>query len=284
MGYKSELIMGNNIIGHIENIKVFTDYKKSGFDTYEMFLEEINNGRIPFFKDFNVISTLKNAPKDDIGFDKYFEENYKSILEEQEKKKEQINRLGGYSNIYFSVIRTKVAGFAERSPDFFVNQPLEHLYNEAISVYDDLGSYLGTKKEIVEEYVDLVQNLTADNFFEYLIRLEKGEVKIEKITKIVEVKSKNPHPRIFINYNAFLIFDSWASDNNADTDFSFIYRKMQYEEYIHEYVGESEFVKFLEKFGYTSHTIEKLKTLDGIGYEKERNKKYSDLKELYPIK
>lgn len=82
----------------------------------------------------------------------------------------------------------------------------------------------------------------------------------------------NPYPRIFKNYNCFLLFESLKEDVRVRcqlADLSFIYRRMQKDGFIFSGIVDTEFRKFLEGI---SIFIDKTKLLEYCTTDlKERN-------------
>jgi hypothetical protein len=71
---------------------------------------------------------------------------------------------------------------------------------------------------------------------------------------ILRLESKelntNPYPRIFVDFNAFNIFDKFRKrieERDQLADFSFLYRIMLKDELIYESIGDSEFRRWLTK-------------------------------------
>ena len=90
----------------------------------------------------------------------------------------------------------------------------------------------------------------------------------------------NPFPRIFINTNAYKLFEGFREHIREKyhlADYSFIYRKMQQERLIYEAIGDSEFTRFL--FDEYKVELEKTKQLNNCSTS-FKLKTYQSLKDL----
>lgn len=108
-----------------------------------------------------------------------------------------------------------------------------------------------TSNKIQEEVISYFENV-YDRFLSFIS--ERYQTIYPEIFKkdneslLISEKQQNkdnPHPRIFKDKKAFYLFEKLLKDfnvvNNSHTDFSFIYRKMQYDGFIFKAVGDKEF-------------------------------------------
>ena len=87
----------------------------------------------------------------------------------------------------------------------------------------------------------------------------------ENVNELLEETIENPHPRIFLNNDAFLLFEELRTrmctkERTQLADYSFVFRKLQKDNQIYPDITEKSFRDFL--FNQYEITIEKLKTLE----------------------
>lgn len=120
--------------------------------------------------------------------------------------------------------------------------------------------FKGTVKKLPDSW-GIVENLTACFVMKYDLW---EEVKQLVFDKEIKTSDDNPYPRIFVDKFAFDMFEMLIKDIKERTqlaDVSFIFRQMQKDELIYEYVGDSEFRNWLSD-EYSIDIDLKLKTLD----------------------
>lgn len=124
------------------------------------------------------------------------------------------------------------------------------------TIQQDLISYF------TKVYTDFIDNLTNRYKIIYPEVFENKEEQKEQNQN--DNETPNPHPRIFKNFKSYNLFSDlllkFSIKEGRHTDFSFIYRQMQYDGYIDENVGDSEFRDWFN----TNYDMcfEKTKTLD----------------------
>lgn len=72
---------------------------------------------------------------------------------------------------------------------------------------------------------------------------------------------ENLYPRIFINGYHWMLFNEWRQQLSKNDDFSFIYRIMWEDSFIHSGIGQKEFKKWIETTFSTGDLGRQLKTL-----------------------
>ncbi|MBT3872690.1 MAG: hypothetical protein HOF75_08700 [Flavobacteriaceae bacterium] len=246
--------MVSNILEHLENIKIFTDFKKTGFDTIEFFWDYIDKGG-------NIYKIDKQITKFELPDDHY--EPSDEEIEEAKEREEYIRHIN-LCDVYFESVNNRIV--RELSYDNAIipaTIELSKLYNQVIIENNNLSNYLNTSEEIFNEFIALAKNNLPRNFFKALSDFQKGDEKLEIKGKVDEVNKENPYPRIFTSLNSYNLFSEFSEQHVREgslmADYSFIYRKMQEDKLIYEGVGDSEYRNFL--FYNFNIDIEKTKQL-----------------------
>lgn len=263
--------MVTNLKEHLENIRIFTDFKKSGLATIDDFWDSFNKTPLRDKLEFYNVDH-KEANKCPLP-DKKSEENIdigQNQIADRDSCEEYVRWV--QDSIEEAIDKNQV-----RLPDKF---PLGDIYEEIIMRCGNIEKFLGTTEKFVHEYTTLAKGMAAKDFFTFLAKQHKGEMQVKFVKKTVEVLSKNPHPRIFKDLKAFLFFESWVSEKKSDSDISYIFRRMKEDKLIHKYIGENEFIDFLLAKNYIMAGPSKLKSLHTIS-DKGRKPRYEELKQLY---
>ena len=172
----------------------------------------------------------------------------------------------------------------------------EYLENNKLDLFTE-QHFIDGELRLIEEYTILhyLKAATKDKLRQSLVRLK--EFLIEKKTNldkpsvndipVLNDTSKeisdietNPHPRIFINFNAYRLFDGfreYVSIKSQLADYSFIYRIMQKDKLIFVGVGDTEYREFL--FKVYEIDLAKTKQLINCSTDLKLNI-YSNLKDL----
>lgn len=194
----------------------------------------------------------------------------------------------------FNPYKTKLTLFDVESYDTMDFK--ERIYEESTIIYLKNGWEIPTKtiinpidnKEIqLTDHEQMIKktHIGAGFYINSVISILKKHLSNEKPT---DNKNSNPHARYFNSAFSFKLFEKLINEINNQTktklvDCSFIYRQMQKDNYINEYVGEKEFRDFLDK-NYKIELTEQLKTYNDIGFINNRLKHYKDCIELTKIK
>jgi hypothetical protein len=153
-----------NILEHLENIKIFTDYINSGLDTIEMFWEHIDKGQI--VKKYK-IKTIKydvdkgNYEPSEIEFEK---------LKEGRERKESIDFSEEYIKAIRGAIESKLEYDKAEIPETI---EVHHIYETIIKENENLEHFLKSSKEIFDQYVKIIDGDLPKYFFSKLSQFEK---------------------------------------------------------------------------------------------------------------
>ena len=146
--------MVSNILGHLENIKIYTDFKRTGFDTLEIFWDHIDNG-----------GSIYDLEDKKYVYEVYYtdptEEELRVAQEEQERRK-NIDEYEVYSGFVSESVQTMLEYDHAEIPEAI---ELDFLY-DLIKRNTNLKKYLATTKKLVHEYAVLAENELPENFFE----------------------------------------------------------------------------------------------------------------------
>jgi hypothetical protein len=158
-----------NIIEHLENIKIFTDYINSGLDSIEMFWMQIDKGDS---------GKNKKVMKFDINNYDPTEEELKQLLDDT-KRKEHFDFNEEYTKVIADKIITKLEYDKATIPEKI---ELSELYEKIIEENGNLQEFLNTSKDIVDQYVKIIDHDLAEDFFKRLSDFEKsGKSKLNEL-------------------------------------------------------------------------------------------------------
>lgn len=175
--------------------------------------------------------------------------------------------------------------------DFYLNEPIEEKTNEFISILDEeiFDVIYGLERfEIIyindaQEFIDTFYRIKGRFLLYQTVKFIEYETLIQMRDKISSnfnldiEKTKNIHPRIFINNYAFMVFERLKETiYNPLADYSFIYRKMIKDKLIFETIGDSEFRQWLSKTYQVE--IDKTKQLHRCTTDK-KEQLYSEIKD-----
>tara|TARA_R100001369_G_scaffold10176_1_gene23156 strand:+ start:4054 stop:4857 length:804 start_codon:yes stop_codon:yes gene_type:complete len=205
-----------------------------------------------------------------------FDEEYNLLIDEQKYffgcpfavyQKTYTGRLGKYLE------NNKLDLFTEQH---FIDEELRLIEKNTIPHYLNDLTKDKLKQSFVRQKEFLVERKTNLN------KQSLDDLSVSNdTTKDISSKETNPFPRIFINNNAYRLFEGFGEhirDKYKLADYSFIYRQMQKDKLIFEYVGDSEFTSFLfDEYGVTN--IVKTKQLSNCTTLSKKNI-YSSLKDL----
>lgn len=170
-----------NIIEHLENIKIFTDYINSGLDSVEMFWVQIDKG--------DSGKNKKVMKFDTNGYDPT-EEELEQLLDDR-KRKEYFDLSEEYTKVISDKILTKLEYDKATVPDKI---ELSELYEKIIEENGNLQEFLNTTKDIVDQYVEIIGADLPKNFFSKLSQFEKESTAKPidyEIDKLKDIKSND---------------------------------------------------------------------------------------------
>ena len=99
----------------------------------------------------------------------------------------------------------------------------------------------------------------------------------------IHTQLKNPYPRIFTSYKAFLIFDKLKAEFGIKkkidlVNYSFVYHKMLRDDFVFDEMKHKEFIYFLLEFDIS---IDKIKPWNEIGNLELKERIYKKVKEKH---
>lgn len=185
--------MTTNILEHLENIKIFTDYINSKLATIDMFWNHIDKGG----------SIYKNR-KFKFGVN---ENNYDPSDKELEKLAEvkKGNENKDLCEEYIKHIRNSI----ETSLDYDSAEiskiiEINNIYTDIIEAHGNLEEFLNTTKDIFDQYVIIIGKDLPEKFSNKLSQFEKvgksniNELKINKNdSEIIEVTMRQKVEKAF---------------------------------------------------------------------------------------
>jgi hypothetical protein len=187
-----------NILLHLENIKIFTDYIHSGLDSTEMFWEYIDKGKI-FKKD--KIKTVKY----DVDTSNYEPSKIElEKLKEWREKKESLDFAEEYVNAIRSTIETKLEHDKAEIPE---TMELQDIYEAIILENVNLKEFLNTSKDIFNQYINIIDAKLPQEFFKKL-----SQTVITKIEDVEDLSLSIPQIALKYIYERKLINreNSWG--------------------------------------------------------------------------
>ncbi|MFK2818989.1 hypothetical protein U0L90_02580 [Flavobacteriaceae sp. LMIT009] len=177
-----------NILEHLENIKIYSDYIHSELDSIEMFWEQIDKGK-SIKKD--IVKTIKyevdtnNYDPTEIDLERF---------EEERRRKESIDFSEEYINAVRGTIETKLEYDNAEMPETI---EIQNIYETIIEANGNLESYLNTSKDIFNRYVEVIGNDLPQSFFK---KLKEKEI----------LSNSKKHKLDYNTENDFSVFE-WAT-------------------------------------------------------------------------
>ncbi|WP_299363471.1 hypothetical protein [Winogradskyella sp.] len=182
--------MTTNILEHLENIKIYTDYINSGLDTIEMFWEEIDKGN------FTLRESVKTTKFEVNNRDFQPSETELKELEQERERKVNID----FSEEYIRGIRNKIETALDYDQAIIPSAiELQDIFENIIQENGNLNEYLSTSHEVFNRYANIIGNDLPKHFFRKLSQIEVNE-------PIKGITDKINH----IHKNDFSVFE-WAT-------------------------------------------------------------------------
>ena len=243
---------------------------RSEFDEFKNYILRANRNNSRVIEIFHKLSLLLNGVKDELILlkPKVGEYNYNAHIESLEH---EIYKLG-YGNADYSKINHLLDKHKPSEKKFLKWNdiiPSENILYDLLNTdlnmfanivapketnYKSLGNYsYADIQKIQLDFEVFIKSFCINELHKFL-KTQKNRPLIEKTNNsednLTEEIKLNPHLRIFISLNAFLLFESFTEtieSKNKLADYSFIYRIMQEDGLIYEYVGDSEYRTWLGK-------------------------------------
>ncbi len=280
------LIIQNMImLGHKDAVKEF--YEKTTPTNYQRIYMECNLSLIPFdnifidnelnfiFQDFlfdDSISKLKRKTKLNTLVNNFNQIIKYILIQTHVKKLKKLEK---------SEVADLVKIFRNKFPsgDFVHSKPSAYfadyvypitlpLLSHNLMLYCIGYRFIAFHSKLLNDFSSFLNNLTHQQLTSGAKTNEPDnkQTNIEdKINELPQKTPENPHPRIFLNNDVFLLFEELktrmcAKERTQLADYSFVFRKLQKNELIYPDITEKSFRDFL--FNQYGITIEKLKTLE----------------------
>ncbi|WP_276388975.1 hypothetical protein [Eudoraea chungangensis] len=242
------------LIEHLENIKVFTDYKKSGLSSITEFWELVHDG--------SSIMDLENKNINYASNDNH--DPTEKELEELQNKRDWLSA-NDQTELYLRTVRGLIISRLDVDE---ANIPalleLDDL-KQIISENHYLKSYMATTDNIIDEYIRFSKNVNPEDYFnEYQLheshsRLSslKNKSFLDKYGRIPE----NEHSDVFgiKGYRFFVLLINHFP--KSDSDFAYIFWKLKSDKFINSSIGESDFSRFLDSQGFVKGRLKPIHTI-----------------------
>lgn len=189
-----------NIIEHLENIKIFTDYIKSGLDSIEMFWVQIDKGNSGKNKKVMKFNTNDYDPT---------EKELEQLLDDK-KRKEHFDLSEEYTKVISDKILTKLEYDKATVPDKI---ELSELYEKIIEENGNLQEFLNTTKDIVDQYVEIIGADLPKNFFGKLSQVKKDNADKPIDYQIDESNDNNSNDFSGLEWGAIFYYSTNFSPN-----------------------------------------------------------------------
>ena len=246
--------MESKIIEHLENIKIFTEYKKSGLSNLKEFWERIDAGKSVENLQDNI---LKFRPIDDYD---PTEQELKESLEKRERQ-ERIDQ----TELYLRSINERIENaLVKDSADLPVLFRIEEL-QDLIRDNTNLELYLATSENILKEYIQFSKDTKVETFFvQYQLQETNAYLTSSKddtfLDKYLEIPQD--HRSDIFAYKGFrffaLLIDHFPKSNS---DWAYIYWKLKLDKYIHSTISDSDFNRFLDSIGVVTGRLKPLNNI-----------------------
>ena len=159
--------MTTNILEHLENIKIFTDYKKSGLSTVEAFWDYVEKGNNPEKIHEKILSF--RIDREHFDYDPSKEEINRA-LEERERFKNT-----DWVEVYSDYVRSRIeTSLNYDSAEFQQVMRLDEIYSKIIVENPNLKEYLATSEDIFLTYSEILGNDLPSKFFSNLAQYERA--------------------------------------------------------------------------------------------------------------
>ena len=212
-------------IQHLINLKFYSDFKKSGLNSFELFWEMVSNGRNPQLPKGRFILYKPDLSDYCDSVDSHFID---------------------YVNLYTTHLEDSVIQRVELSntkiPDPFEPSELK----EFILDNHDLNGYIDLVNNLFDDYFELIGNIPAIRFMNTLaMNPNLGQTDVKK-TDVNSSSDTNPYPHLFTD-KGYKLFNALLEhfDSGSQNDLSFIYRQLNEEGLILAGLRPIDFVDFL---------------------------------------
>ncbi len=231
--------MTTDLIGHLVNLKVLSDYKQSNLDSIGIFWALIKEGKNP-----NRLRAepLDLDPEEVLNPTEPTDEEIKSS-----KNQKEFNESGDYMEDYLEWIYSEIEGL------YIMQTPPEVLKLE--SVYEDhirgsrwLIDFIKIDRHDFKFYIEILGARHPKEFFSRIKQYEEsGRRKSKQIDSTINKRTEskmdenNPYPRIFTGLTGYRIFEEYCKNTPIrHVDLSYLYFKLK-GKYIDKYCGNDEF-------------------------------------------
>lgn len=266
-----------NLATHLNNLKMFRDYHKSGYATFEIFMDAVDKGVDPHLIDeFNSRKINKDWKESKM------KNNF--LGDPSDELLQNLKEIPPLDNVeeYMNRIEYEIDQILEFFPEYPENFKLVELEDIIINRFPPLNGFIRADKEIIDAYTRLITYFPPDNFFDAVHEYDSKRKQQSDLDKIKDTGIKeNRHPNIFSSPQAFHFFEILLENRTKKkqlAEISFIYRKFHYHQFINSEISEINFIKWLSEIYQIE--LSKIKTLPNC-YTEEREKYFNTLKDKY---
>lgn len=249
------------LVEHLENIKIYSDFLKSGLSDFSEFWELIEEGR-PFL---NLQDKVRIEPLDPQI------DPTQAELKSIEERREWIsnNRL---DELYCALIRERLMSILE-----WDNRTILNLFELAdlesiIFENDKLEKYLDISRQELQFYTDTTEVEDPNQFFQNYSALSKEILQVKGSSSLLLKKytqiTVDAH-REFFNNGGYRLF-TFLSDflGKSASDIAFIFWKLKEDKFIHNSISEGDFRRFLDS---SDLVFDRLKPLGTVSNDKRES-------------
>lgn len=246
------------LLEHLQNIRILSDFKKSGLSNIDEFWQRIHEGK-----------TIKNLDTNEVhyGPSSDIEPSEKDLeqLIKSQKEKENWEKQNDRTELYLRYVAQGVFESLEKDhaevPELVSVKDLK----EIVQNNSNLQRFLGAHEELLKEYIELSWNIDPDKFFSLYKNHSSIHHRFSKDSKSIlnhfnEIEL-NAHNDVFAE-NGYKFFQFLIEySEKKDADYAFYFWKLKEKKFIHPSITEGDFKRFLDTQG---KVIDRLKPLNTV--------------------
>ncbi|MCM8568898.1 hypothetical protein NE848_05885 [Gramella jeungdoensis] len=255
---------------HLNNLRMLSDYNKSGYTTFEIFMDAVDKGVVRhLIDDFNP-RKIKKDWKESEARNNFLEGPSDELLQ-------NLKEIPSLDNIeqYINRIEYEIDQILEFFPDYPQNFKLEELEDIVIERFPALNGFIRANHEMIDKYIRIMTYYPPYKFFE---AINDYDLHTEEDPKAEHTLNKY-YPQIFQNPDAFGFFQRLQENiETPQADYSCILYRMQKDKRIRENISKKYFAVFLNE----NFEVEYYRLLSDTRNKKAKfNKTYDLIEEVY---
>jgi hypothetical protein len=281
--FKYQLEICNIILDTVPNEKIILEHKKK----YEIKLAELRiHHTLPSKNIDALIDEINNAfyrlekfmKGDILEYKSYLFNDAFTLLFNELNKLENVNiKYDSITNTYWSFMNQLDYAYDKgefENQEAYANEHFNRDCNEISYIQWHRMEELNGKSDLDDYKFEVPSIISMFNNPE----IEKAIIPTEEKSNPIE-NEKNPYPRIFKNFKAYIVFknllEEFGTSKDSLANYSFVYHRMKKDELIYDDFQQLQFTYFLLDFNIK---IDRIKRMDDIGKIDYRESIYSKAK------